>query len=129
MAKLSRRDPSAAKSIVGEIETVVGESAWAEAEASGARVWDLSARVAPATWNSVEVVRLVKTALDQLLDGEEDNDALATTACQILVTTCRFDNDAWPLALDALEELLAIERRDDTVVRLEDHRKPANQAA
>lgn len=129
MAKLSRRDPAAARSIVSEIETVVGASAWAEAEASGAKVWDLSARVLPATWNSVEVVRLVKTALDQLLDSEADWDALATTACQILVIACRFDNDAWPLALDALEELLAIARREDTVVRLEDYRKLANQAA
>lgn len=129
MAKLSRRDPAAARTIVSEIETVVGESAWAEAEASGAKVWDLSARVAPATWNSVEVVRLVKSALDRLLDSEEDWDALATTACQILVTTCRFDEDAWPLALEALEELLAIERREDTVVRLADYRKPAHQAA
>lgn len=129
MAKFSRRDPTAARAVVSEIKSVVGEAAWAEAEASGARVWDLSARVSPATWNAVEVVRLVTTALDQLLADQEETDTLATTACQIVVTTCRFDNEAWPLALDALDELLAIERRSDSVVRLDDYRRTDIQAA
>ncbi len=128
LSRLSRRDPEAAKSALETASRAVNDAAWAEAEAKGAKFWDVNVEVSPAMWTAVEATRLARIAHDQLA-ADDEGTALAKTAAKILALTCKFDNAAWSLALDALDELLAIGAEDATVVRLDDYRRSANRAA
>jgi hypothetical protein len=74
------------------------------------------------------MVRLAETLLEQLA-APDDWAARATTAAQIVSATCRLDESAWPLALGALDELLAIGRETGSVVSLADYRRKADAAA
>ncbi len=128
LSQLSRRNPAAAAAAVDRVAGQVNEAAWAEAKANGTKNWDINAKVSPAMWAAVELVRLAQAAMEHLT-AEDDWPARATTAAQIVSVACRFDPAAWSLALDALEELLAIGQNDAAVVSLADYRRVAPQAA
>jgi hypothetical protein len=128
LKRISRLDPEVARTAALAAAAEVNDTAWAEAKANGSRYWDINAKVSPALWTAVEMVRLAETLLEQLA-APDDWAARATTAAQIVSATCRLDESAWPLALGALDELLAIGRETGSVVSLADYRRKADAAA
>ena len=85
-------------------------------------------KVEPATWATVEVARLARTAMTQFIEDAPAAE-LATSAAQIIAATCRFDRDTWPLALETLGHLIDMGHSAATVVKLDDFRAARNQAA
>ena len=128
LSQISRRDLAAAAAAVDRVARQVNAAAWAEAKANGSKYWNINAKVSPAMWSAVELVRLAQAAMGHMT-AEDDWPARATTAAKIVSVACRFDSAAWSLALDALEALLAMGQDDAAVVSLADYRRQTIRAA
>ena len=130
LTRLPRRDPERVKVTFESLLAQVNTAAWEEAQAKGARFWGQAVKVRPATWASVEVMKLGQQIVCALATRSPRADDLALPAARLIGAVGRFDDQAWWLALDGLEALLTLEPETEAeVVSLADYRPGSTRAA
>ncbi len=130
LPRLPRHDLDQAKAAFADVMASVNGAAWAEAEANGARFWGQNVKVRPATWTSVEVMKLGLDVLEALAEKDGRVEDLAVPAARLIGAVGRFDDKAWSVALECLDALLALDTEaDPVVVSLDDFRPGAVRAA